>query len=97
MLMEQKRVAGFSTPSSGRKCGPKAARLDDDDEMVPVMGEEAEFVPLVGGGGGEWSGGVGGGSVLTFKVDGGAIGGHAGEDETNAERHEQDAERDRRT
>jgi len=58
MMTEQKRVA---TPSSGRTW--KKGRLDDDDEMIPMVGSEADVTLVLGGlgGGGGGGGGKGGG------------------------------------
>ena len=55
----QARVA--STPGSGRKWGPKVARKEDDDkEMIPVVGNDAELVSALCGPWGEGGGGGGG-------------------------------------
>lgn len=70
-MMAEGRAREFSTPTSGRKWGPKAHRIEDD-EVIPMVGAEAEFIPVPnddGKGGGDGGGDGGGGRRdLTIQI-----------------------------
>ena len=58
-MMTEGRAREFETPRSGRKWGPKVHRMDED-ELIPTLDAEAEFVRVPGGGGGGGGGDDGG-------------------------------------